>query len=139
MLGRLAASAAGPPVVHTVHGWSSICGDQGHATRAGVVGIERWLARRTARLVVVTEVDRTIGLAAGIGRDDQYALVRSPLDADDAVTARRSRDESRAGLDLGPGDLRRRLGGPAGGAQGPLYAPPGFGRLSPARPESCWS
>ena len=88
VLGRLAASAEGLPVVHTIHGWSSICGDQGPAARAGVVGIERWLGRRTARLVVVTEVDRTIGLAAGIGREDQYALVRSPLDAADAAAAR---------------------------------------------------
>ena len=77
VLGRLAASAEGLPVMHTIHGWSSICGDQGHATRAGVVGIERWLARRTARLVVVTEVDRTIGLAAGPASRRQTRTVRS--------------------------------------------------------------
>jgi len=136
VLGRLAASAEGLPVVHTIHGWSSICGDQGPAARAGVVGIERWLGRRTARLVVVTEVDRTIGLAAGIGREDQYTLVRSPLDAADAAAARRSRAESRAGLDLGPDDFVvgsvARLAAP----KDPFTLLRAFGRLSSARPTS---
>ena len=138
VLGRLAASAEGLPVVHTIHGWSSICGDQGHATRAGVVGIERWLARRTARLVVVTEVDRTIGLAAGIGRNDQYALVRSPLDAADAVAARPpiERREPQPRSTLGPDDFVvgsvARLAAP----KDPFTLLRAFGRLSSARPES---
>jgi glycosyltransferase involved in cell wall biosynthesis len=123
-------------VVHTIHGWSSICGDQGRAVRAGVVGIERRLARRTARLVVVTEVDRTIGLAAGIGRDDQYALVRSPLDASEAAAARRSRDESRGALGLGSDDFVvgsvARLAAP----KDPFTLLRAFGRLSAARPET---
>lgn len=80
LLGRLAARIAGVPVVvHTVHGWSFHDG-MSRVGRTVAVGLERVAARWTWPMVVVTEVDAEIGLAAGIGQPAQYALVRSAVD-----------------------------------------------------------
>ncbi len=82
IVGRVAARRAGVPrVIHTVHGWP-------FHDRQSAVGATAWrfLERRTApiaeRLVVVAESDRAKGLAVGIGRPEQYALVRSSLELD---------------------------------------------------------
>ncbi len=82
IVGRVAAQRASVPrVVHTVHGWP-------FHDRQSAVGATVWrfLERRTApiveRLVVVAESDRAKGLAAGIGRPEQYVLVRSSLELD---------------------------------------------------------
>jgi glycosyltransferase involved in cell wall biosynthesis len=101
VLGRIAATREGVTAVHTVHGWSTIRGDQSALVRTAVVALERRLAVRTAGLVVVTEGDRAIGLEEGIGRPDQYHLVRSPLDAGAAAEARAQRVASRQALGLG--------------------------------------
>lgn len=79
VLGRLVCRATGTPVVHTVHGWSFHDGSSAPARRGAVV-LERLLAPMTDRFVVVTERDRTKGLAHRIGRPDQYAVVRSGID-----------------------------------------------------------
>ncbi len=105
VIGRLAARREGIPVVHTVHGWSSIRQDQNPVVRSAVVALERWLARRTDRLVVVTDLDRSIGLAAGIGTDEQYTLVRSPLAPEVVARAVASRAASRAELGIEPGQV----------------------------------
>lgn len=94
VLGRLAAMAAGVPVVHTVHGWSFAPSSPGgghsariapraaiaRLARAATIGVERLLARRSAALVVVTPIDAETGLANGIGRPEQYQVVRSGID-----------------------------------------------------------
>ena len=92
IVGRIAARRAGVDrVVHTVHGWPF----HDHQ-RAAVAHVWKALERRTApladRLVVVADADRVKGLAAGIGRPDQYETVRSGLElslyaADAAVRA----------------------------------------------------
>jgi glycosyltransferase involved in cell wall biosynthesis len=80
IVGRLAARRARVPrVLHTVHGWPF------HAhQRPAVAGVWRSLERHTAplaeHLVVVADADREKGLAAGIGRPDQYVTVRSGLE-----------------------------------------------------------
>ena len=80
ILGRLAAKLAGvPAVVHTVHGWSF--NPTQSAWRRGLYrGLERRAAAWTDRLLVVAEGHQEIGLAAGIGRPEQYAVVRSGID-----------------------------------------------------------
>ena len=98
VLGRLAATAAGTPVVHTVHGWSFHDG-QPRAVRRAVVELERYLAARTDRLVVVTDVDARLGLEAGIGRREQYRTVRSAVDIDGI--AQRTADGSTVRHELG--------------------------------------
>ncbi len=82
IVGRVAAKAVRVPrVVHTVHGWP-------FHDRQGAASAKAWrfLERRTApiaeHLVVVADSDRTKGLAAGIGRPEQYELIRSGLELD---------------------------------------------------------
>jgi glycosyltransferase involved in cell wall biosynthesis len=87
LLGRVAAFVAGVPVrVHTVHGWSF---DQGMAGlgRAVVVALERLVLRCTDAVVVVTSVDRSRGLAAGIGNRSDYHVIRSAIRMADYVRA----------------------------------------------------
>ncbi|MEM9561291.1 MAG: glycosyltransferase family 4 protein [Actinomycetota bacterium] len=95
VLGRLAAAAAGVPCVHTVHGWGPLDAG-GPVARRAVVAIERILARRTAALVVVGADDLDRGLRLGIGRAEQYHLIRSGIEPPDA----RQRAAVRRELDL---------------------------------------
>lgn len=80
IVGRVAARRAGVRrVVHTVHGWPFHDGQVGPV--AGLWRtLERRAARSTDRLVVVADADRRKGLAAGIGRPEQYVTVRSGLE-----------------------------------------------------------
>jgi glycosyltransferase involved in cell wall biosynthesis len=80
VLGRLAASKAGVPViVHTVHGW-------GHHARQHplvhgfYVAAERRAALVTDRLIVVADSDRERGLVDGIGTPNLYQTVRPGID-----------------------------------------------------------
>ena len=79
LLGRLAARLAGTPlIVHTVHGWSFH--DYMHPLVKWVyIILERWTASFTDALVVVSEKDIEKGLQAGIGRSEQYHLIRSAI------------------------------------------------------------
>lgn len=83
ILGRIAASRAGIPViVHTVHGWSF------HDYLPAVfrwiyTWLERWAAQFSDALIVVSESDRAKGIAAKIGRPDQYHLIRSAIPVDE--------------------------------------------------------
>jgi glycosyltransferase involved in cell wall biosynthesis len=80
IVGRMAARRAGVPrVLHTVHGWPFH--DHQHPAAADVWRtLERWTAPLADRLVVVADADREKGLAAGIGRPEQYVTVRSGLE-----------------------------------------------------------
>lgn len=77
-IGRWAARRGPWPTVHTVHGWSFHDG-QPTPVAAAYRFVERHLAPRTGALVVVADADRRTGLAAGIGRPEQYHLVRSGI------------------------------------------------------------
>ncbi|MCW2606207.1 MAG: kanF [Frankiales bacterium] len=81
VVGRVAARRAGLPAVHTVHGWP-FHDHQRASVRRLWQGVERACAPLARRLVVVAEADRDKGLAAGIGRPEQYATVRSGLELD---------------------------------------------------------
>jgi glycosyltransferase involved in cell wall biosynthesis len=75
VLGRAAARAAGvPAVVHTFHG-HLLHGYFSPAVTAGVVQVERTLARVSTRLVAVGAQVRDDLLAAGIGKPQQYVVV----------------------------------------------------------------
>jgi glycosyltransferase involved in cell wall biosynthesis len=79
ILGRLAAHLAGVPIiVHSVHGWS-FHDYMPPITRRLYLGLERWMASFTHALIVVTERDIHKGLQAGIGRPEQYTLIRSAI------------------------------------------------------------
>jgi len=102
ILGRLAARIAGVPVVvHTVHGWS-FNDTQPATVQAAYARLERFAARRTNRLVVVAAGDREKGLARGIGRPEQYEVIRSGIDIAEFERPSRPRNEIREQLGFGP-------------------------------------
>jgi glycosyltransferase involved in cell wall biosynthesis len=85
-LGRAAAWSLGAIRVHTVH-MASFGPGYGWQSRP-FAQIERACARGTHLLVTVGEELRDSWLCAGVGRPDQYALVRSPADIERFVQAR---------------------------------------------------
>lgn len=136
ILGRLAARLAGVPhVVHTVHGWGFTPG-QSRLVFHAYVALERWCARACDVLVVVGNADRDEGLARGIGRPDQYRLIRSGIE----VGAFRD-------VRVEAGDVRRRLGVPPdafvvgcvgrlSAQKAPLDLVDAFGRLAAGHPHA---
>ena len=100
IIGRLAARLAKTPlIVHTVHGWS-FHDYMSPVTRWVYIVLERWIARFSDVLVVVTERDIEKGLQAGIGRREQYRRIRSaiPLDEFDPRMFDRQTDRQELGL-----------------------------------------
>ncbi len=81
LLGRWAARSLGIPCVHHIHGWSGL-GARHALVRAAYVRAERSAARWCERLLAVAVTDIDLGLAHGIGRSEQYRLVRAGIDVD---------------------------------------------------------
>ncbi len=80
ILGRLAAKKAGVPcIVHTVHGWGFHLG-QFFLIRWLYQVLERWAAGFTDVLITVSDENKQAGLAAGIGREEQYKIIHSGID-----------------------------------------------------------
>ena len=103
ILGRFAAVLARVPrTVHTVHGWS-FNPTQSATTRRLYIALERAAAAVTDRIVVVAESDRIKGLAAGIGSNGRYRLLRSGIEPEVFAAGSRSREATRASLGFGPG------------------------------------
>ncbi len=77
---RLAAAVRGRTArcVFTPHGWS-FWAAQGAAART-YLGLERRAARWCRRIVAVSEHERDAGLTAGVGRFDQYRVIRNGVD-----------------------------------------------------------
>jgi glycosyltransferase involved in cell wall biosynthesis len=80
ILGRLAAAWVGVPVViHTVHGWGFYEG-QNPLVKNVYCALERFCARLTGALIVVSEENKHYGLAHGIGNENQYRVFHSGID-----------------------------------------------------------
>jgi glycosyltransferase involved in cell wall biosynthesis len=80
ILGRLAAKKAGvPSIIHTVHGWG-FHPHQFFITRWLYQILEGWAAAFTDVLITVSEENKLAGLAAGIGRKEQYRVIHSGID-----------------------------------------------------------
>ena len=104
-VGRLAALLCGVPVVvHTFHG-HVLRGYFSPAKTAVYRAIERGLARRTDRLLTVTDRVRDELLALGVGRPEQSSTVPLGFDLAPLVQAERRRGELRAELGLGTAPL----------------------------------
>ncbi len=80
ILGRLAAARAGVPVIlHTVHGW-------GHhdymssVSRQVYITLERRAARRSSRIIAVSQANLQRGLRDGIGTPEQYTVIPACID-----------------------------------------------------------
>jgi glycosyltransferase involved in cell wall biosynthesis len=100
-LGRLAARAAGVPVIiHTIHG-PSFGPYQGALANAPLKLAERIAGRVTTRFVSVADAMTRLYLDAGIGRPGQYTTIRSGFDVA-AFAGARADAELRARLGGGP-------------------------------------
>lgn len=101
ILGRVAAWAAGVPVVvHSIHG-PSFGAFQGAAANALFLTAERLAGRVTTHFVVVAQAMARQYLSAGIGHPDQYTRIFSGFDLAPYLAVTRS-DELRRRLGWGP-------------------------------------
>jgi len=82
ILGRWAAWLAGVPViVHTVHGWGHH--DRQHPlVRKLYIILERLTLLITDRLIAVSALNVKKGLADGIGKEEDYVVIRSGIEMD---------------------------------------------------------
>ena len=104
-IGRLAAERAGVPIrVHTPHGHIF----QGYfltpVTKMFIL-LERYAARKTHRLIALTERGIAEHLRRGIGCREQWTAVFSGIDLSPYDEAIRRRDETRRKLGVAPDDL----------------------------------
>ena len=105
ILGRMAAwKCEVPCVVHTIHGLAF------HRFQAAwknwiYIRAERHAARRCHRIACVAEAMRDQALAAGIGRPEQYAVVRSGMEIDAFLAPDRTRAGMRAELGFADDDF----------------------------------
>jgi glycosyltransferase involved in cell wall biosynthesis len=76
VLGRLAAARVGLPAVHTAHG-HVFYGYFGPILTRAFVLVERAMARRSARLVSLTDAETRESLERRIGRPEQYVTIPS--------------------------------------------------------------
>lgn len=104
ILGRLAARAAGVPIiVHTVHG-PSFGAFQGPAANLVFRAAERLAGRATTQFVVVAHAMTDQYLAAGIGRREQYTRILSGFPLEPYLTAQND-PAWRSRLGLAPTDF----------------------------------
>ncbi|MDA8244765.1 MAG: glycosyltransferase family 4 protein [Elusimicrobia bacterium] len=103
ILGRVAARAAGVPVIiHTFHGFG-FHPRQGFLKRNLYIALEKFCARFSDSLVFVSEANMATARELGIGDPKKYALIRSGI-ALGAYPARTDRELKRAGLGLSASD-----------------------------------
>jgi glycosyltransferase involved in cell wall biosynthesis len=100
VLARMAAKLAGVPlIVHTVHGWSFH--DRMSAKRRAIyVGLEKLGARMGDAMIVVSPKDIEKGLAQGIGKREDYTVIRSGIELDRFGHPQVSRAEMRRALGI---------------------------------------
>jgi glycosyltransferase involved in cell wall biosynthesis len=99
ILAGLAARGTGVRAIHTAHGWS-FHDHQGGASRWLQVALHRAALRPAAAIVAVSAATRDKGLAAGIGRPEQYRVVYPGAELDEFEVAPGVRDAVRAELGL---------------------------------------
>jgi glycosyltransferase involved in cell wall biosynthesis len=78
-IARLGALPGAGIRFHTVHGWGHTPLDPAQR-RELLIAAERLAALRTTKLIAVSPEVRAEGLALGIGRADQYAVIGAPVD-----------------------------------------------------------
>lgn len=107
IVGRLAAHAAGTPViVHTLHGLPF--GEHASAMQNRLyVRLKRMCAPVTDRLISVCDATRDGAIAAGIGRPEQHCTIYSGFPVEPFLRVRDtlSVDEAKRRAGLAPGDL----------------------------------
>lgn len=136
ILGRIAAWLAGVPViVHTTHGW----GFNRHQPWYEYwlyVWLERLCARVSTAIVVVGSAGRDEGLALGIGRPEQYRLIRSGIEIQAYRDATITRDQARRRLGLPLDSFVIGSVGRLGEQKSPLDLLAAFRPVAEARPDA---
>lgn len=85
ILGRLAAKLAQvKTIIHTVHGWS-FNDYQPRALRQIYINLERFCAKFTKKIIVVSNYDMEKGLANRIGVENKYVLIRYAIDKQEFI------------------------------------------------------
>jgi glycosyltransferase involved in cell wall biosynthesis len=136
ILGRIAARLAGTPVViHTAHGWAFSREDPPR-TRAMWIQLERFCAGLCQTIVVVGTPDRERGLAAGVGRPEQYTLIRSGIEIDVYRDPPLDRAEARRRLGIPESAFVVGTVGRLGRQKSPLDLVAGFEPLARKRPDA---
>ncbi len=109
VVGRLAARGIARAVVHTIH-MASFGPAFGATGSAVFVLSERLCARWTDVIVSVGDELRRLYLAAGVGRPDQYTIIRSPIEIATFTALRALSAEQRVSTRVNLGlDASRRL------------------------------
>jgi glycosyltransferase involved in cell wall biosynthesis len=100
IIARLAARMAGTPaIVHTVHGWS-FHEHMSPGTRSLYIFLERLTGRFSNALVVVGQSDIQKGLKEGIGKPEQYHLIRSAIPLEEFNPGSEDRQAARQSLGI---------------------------------------
>jgi len=80
IVGRIAAWLLGVPcIIHSIHGFG-FNPFQKIWTRKLFIFLEKWIGKFTERLIAVTKENIQEGLSLGIGKAEQYTLIRSGVD-----------------------------------------------------------
>jgi glycosyltransferase involved in cell wall biosynthesis len=74
IVGRLAAHRAGVPTVFTAHGWSFEEGIP-YVRRRVYLAIERYVAKRTDKIIAVSELGRSLGIASHVAPSDRIEAI----------------------------------------------------------------
>ncbi|HEY5998097.1 MAG TPA: glycosyltransferase [bacterium] len=102
ILGRMAAAAAGVPVViHSIHGYP-FHPRQRPAVRRAYVALERLAARRTTHFIAVAQADIEEGVALGLFPRERATLIRSGIELARFAGAGIDRAAKRRELGLDP-------------------------------------
>lgn len=104
-LGRLAAVRARVPIiVHTPHG-NIFDGYFPYFVTRAFIGMERYAARHTDRIIELTPKGVEDHLRENIGRPDQFTVIFSGIDLAPFEDAIRRRDATRSALGIEPGHI----------------------------------
>lgn len=105
VIGRLAARLANTPIIiHTVHGWSFHQHMHPWLKNTYIL-LERLAASFSDAIIVVASPDIEKGLRAGIGRPDQYHLIRSAIPLEVFDPEKVDRQAARRKLGIAPDTL----------------------------------
>jgi glycosyltransferase involved in cell wall biosynthesis len=104
-IGRLAAARAGIPiVVHTPHG-HVFHGYFSHPISRFYIALESYAAKKTDRIIVLTDREVEEHLAKGVGQRRQYKTIFSGIDLTPYEAAGDQRDVTRQALGIAPNQL----------------------------------
>jgi len=102
IIGRWAAKTAGAEaIIHTYHGFG-FNDYQPWLVKWFYILLEWLTSRITTRFICVSEANREKGIALGLFREDQTALIRSGIDLERFASPQKSREETRKDLGIPP-------------------------------------